>query len=163
MEKPLDSYERQNSAESRHTDRRWLRLTGFATSLPFLPYWSSCSLVPLVSPSILLLSFHHWCVILWLPPSQTLVLLQQLCYSLHMTCRHDPKHTPKSQTGAPHKHKAAAKGSHMTEGGEVCDCIKKDWCEKRALWLPEQCCRRNNKERGMERRENIKIEEKLCN
>lgn len=53
VEKPLDSYERQNSTESRHTDRRWLRLTGFASSLPFLPYWSFCSLVVLYFPPLL--------------------------------------------------------------------------------------------------------------
>lgn len=101
VEKPLDSYERENSAESRQTDRRWLRLTGFATTLPFLPRWSSCSLIPLFPPSILL-SFHHWCAILWLPPSQPVVLQQQPCYSLHMTCRHDPKHTHQDPKQVPH-------------------------------------------------------------
>lgn len=52
VEKPLDSCERENSAESRQTDRRWLRLTGFETALAFLPRWSSCSLIPLFPPSL---------------------------------------------------------------------------------------------------------------
>lgn len=117
VEKPLDSYERENSTESRQTDRRWLRLTGFATALPFLPRRSSCSLIPPFPPSILLHSFRHWCAILWLPPSQPVVLRQQRRYSLRTTCRHDPKHTLRSQTGAPHTHAAAVKGSHMTEEG----------------------------------------------
>jgi len=78
VEKPLDSYERENSAESRQTNRRWLRLTGFATTLPFLPLWSSCSLIPLSPPSIhlsiVLLSFRHRCTIYWLYFSQPVVL-----------------------------------------------------------------------------------------
>lgn len=112
VEKPLDSYERENSAESRQTDRRWLRLTGFATTLPFLPRWSSCSLIPLFPPS-----FHPS-----IPPSSSsspsvtgalfsgYLLLNQLCFSnspaIHYARpnTHDPKNAPRSQTGAPHTH-----------------------------------------------------------
>lgn len=113
VEKPLDSEERENSTKTRQTDRRWLRLTGFATTLPFLPYWSSRSIIPFFlsffppslppsirpsssSPSVTgeLFSGHL------LP--RPVVLRQQLCYSLRTTCRRDPEHTPRSQTGAPH-------------------------------------------------------------
>lgn len=118
VEKPLDSYERENSTESRQTDRRWLRLTGFATTLPFLPHRSSCSLIPLFPPFILLLSFRHWCVILWLPPYP-----DQLCFSnspaihyarpagMTLNTHRDPKQVPHTRTHT------AVKGSHMTEGG----------------------------------------------
>lgn len=155
VEKPLDSYESENSTESRQTDRRWLRLTGSATSLPFLSHWSSCS-IPLFPPSnylsIVLFSFRHWCAILWLPLSQSPVLQQQPCYSLHMTCRHDPKHTPKSQTGAPHNHTAAeAMGSCMTEGVRYTGSVNRWACVRGELPVPEMLCGRNNNERGMDR------------
>lgn len=50
VEKPLDSYERENSTESRQTDRRWLRLTGFDHSSSQNPF--SFSLPPSVSHSL---------------------------------------------------------------------------------------------------------------
>lgn len=88
VEKSLDSYERENRAESRQTDRRWLRLTGYAATLP--------SPALLLTPSILLCRHR---AIRWLPLSQPVVLPQQYCHSFQMTCRHAPKHTLTFWTG----------------------------------------------------------------
>lgn len=116
-------------------------------------------------PSILLLllSFRHWCTILWLPPSQPVVLRQQPRYSLRTTCRHDPKHTPRSQTGASHTHhSSSSKGithdrTGWGGGGGYAASVDRraEVSREGSLWPPEKHCRRNNKERGMERRENI--------
>lgn len=64
MEKSLNSCERENSAESRQTERRWLRLTGSAATRPFLPYWS------LLHPIL-----HS------LPPSSTVAAVVTSCAS----------------------------------------------------------------------------------
>lgn len=66
----------------------------------------------------------------------------------------DPKQVPHTHTTA-----AAAKGSHMTEpggGGYAASVDRRaEVSREGSLWPPEKHCRRNNKERGMERRENI--------
>lgn len=157
MEKPLDSYERENSAESRQkvVKAHWLRKPLFPSSLTGPPAPSFLSSLPpshhpVIHPSILLLllSFRHRCAILWLPPSQLVTPERQPSYSLRTTCRHDPKHThtPRSQTGAQHTraHTAAKEtgggGARRETEGALCGCLR-------------STVGRNDKERGMERRE----------
>lgn len=73
-----------------------------------------------------------------------------------MTCRHDPKHTQKSQTGAPRAHKAAAKGSYMIEvGGRYVSVYRRTGVRR------ELCCSPSKAAGGTTRKEGWKEENTL--
>lgn len=157
VEKPLDSEERENSTKTRQTDRRWLRLTGFATTLHFLPYWSSRSIIPFFLsflPPSLHLSVHP-------PPllpslvsySLATSFPDQLCFAnssaIHyarpagvtLNTHRDPKQVPHTQNTHTQTHSigsGSSRGITLNCRGKICrECGQKGCSGEREK---AQCC-----------------------